>query len=83
MDRFEKRVGIRSLPQNSRPRTYHRKQDKIPCPNCGFDRLIDTGTNTRSQTYLPDDPGYEDADYYQKCGRCKARIGIRKLNSTI
>jgi hypothetical protein len=25
------------------------------------------------------DPGYEDADYYQKCFNCKAEIGIRKI----
>lgn len=52
---------------------------RLPCPACHFERLIDTGHHTRSITYIAGDPGYKDADYYQKCRHCKAEIGIRKI----
>ena len=52
---------------------------RLPCPACYFERLIDTGHHTKSQTYKASDPGYNDADYYQKCVNCKAEIGIRKI----
>jgi len=59
----------------NRPHLHHR----LPCPACHFERLIDTGQHTKSQTFTAGEPGYNDADYYQKCFCCKAEIGIRKI----
>jgi hypothetical protein len=52
---------------------------RLSCPACNFERLIDTGQHTRSQTFIEGQDGYPDADYYQKCSSCKAEIGIRKI----
>ena len=52
---------------------------RLPCPACHFDRLIDTGLCTHSLTYVEGQDGYQDADYYQKCKNCKAEVGIRKI----
>jgi DNA-directed RNA polymerase subunit RPC12/RpoP len=61
----------------SHPRERHRS--RIPCPSCGFERLIDTGLHTRSKTFIEGQSGYLAADYYQKCKKCKAEIGIKKI----
>jgi len=66
----DKRKSTRSHP-------HHRK--RIPCPACPFERLIDAGEYIRSKTYAPGDEGYLEADYYQKCSKCKADIGIKKI----
>lgn len=65
---------------------YHMKQgQKLPnrnslhCPGCGWHRLIDTSRGTISQTFKPGQPGYDDADYYQKCCKCGKEIGIKKM----
>ena len=55
------------------------RKARLPCPACGFGRLIDTGQHTRSKTYMVGENGYNEADYYQKCSSCKAEIGIRKI----
>lgn len=56
-----------------------RKRQTVPCPACNFKRLIDAGDDTKTRTFQPEDPGYEDADYYQKCHHCGTEIGISKL----
>lgn len=56
---------------------------QLLCPRCGR-RLIDTESSVNSETK---DMDYQrDAilekwtpDYYLKCWKCKARIGIRKV----
>jgi hypothetical protein len=53
--------------------------ERLPCPACHFERLIDTSPKTRSLTYTEGQAGYLDADYFQKCKNCKAEIGIRKI----
>ena len=52
---------------------------RLSCPICNFERLIDTGQNTKSQTYQVGDSAYLNADYYQKCSKCKSVIGITKI----
>lgn len=56
---------------------------QLLCPQCGR-RLMDTETSVKSETRVMDSP--KDAilekwipDYYLKCWKCKARIGIRKV----
>jgi len=56
----------------------HQRQ-RLPCPVCQIERLIDAGLHTKSKTYKPTDFGYNDADYYQKCYHCKTEIGIKKF----
>lgn len=63
--------------KSSHDRPHYRQ--RLTCPVCHFDRLIDTGQHTRSITYVAGEDGYLDADYYQKCSYCKAEIGIRKI----
>lgn len=63
--------------KTTRNRQHYRQ--RLPCPACEFERLIDTGQYTHSLTYLPGEDGYVEADYYQKCRHCKADIGIRKI----
>jgi len=60
-------------------RIHQHYRQRLPCPACHFERLIDTGQYTRSKTYVVGEDGYLDADYYQKCSSCKAEIGIRKI----
>jgi hypothetical protein len=70
-----------ALDINKRKKTHNRPHvhQRLQCPACHFERLIDTGQQTKSLTYMAGDPGYNDADYYQKCFSCKAEIGIRKI----
>lgn len=63
--------------KKSRSRPYIHQ--RLPCPACHFERLIDTGQHTKSLAFMASDPGYNDADYYQKCHHCKADIGIQKI----
>jgi len=65
--------------KSSRDRPHYRQQ--LSCPICHFTRLIDSGQNTRSETYVVGETGYLNADYYAKCpnSKCKADIGIRKI----
>jgi hypothetical protein len=58
---------------------YQHHHERLSCPACQFERLIDTGRHTQSQTYVEGQEGYLEADYYQKCRKCKADIGIRKI----
>lgn len=56
------------------------KRKKIPCPHCGFKRLIDAEEKNKSELFteneMPDD---WKADYFLKCPQCKKQIGIRKV----
>ncbi len=56
------------------------KNKKIPCPICGFSRLIDSDENVKSETKAVNDisDGWHP-DYIQKCPQCKNQIGIRKV----
>ena len=67
--------------RNKTPDRQHRQQ-RLPCPACECERLIDTGIHTRSKTFVFGEVGYDTADYYQKCHCCKGSIGILKLNTT-
>lgn len=49
----------------------------IKCPLCGR-RLMDENFTSNSQIIInPIDDG--DADYYLKCPKCTAEVGIRKI----
>ncbi len=58
-----------------------RIKKKLPCPVCGFERLIDedehTKTEAKAESAMPPD---WIADYFQKCPRCKNQIGIKKVS---
>ena len=71
------------LPMKKRRKAPHRQhhRQRLPCPACKCERLIDTGVQTRSKTFVFGEVGYDTADYYQKCHACKDSIGIQKLNS--
>ena len=57
------------------------KHESLICPVCGFKRLIDTGQGCKSELKKIDyDTSEWQADYYQKCKRCKNEIGIRKVS---
>jgi len=62
------------------PNRQHRLQ-RLPCPACKCERLIDTGFHTISKTFVFGEVGYDTADYYQKCHSCRNSIGIQKLNT--
>ncbi|MDE6210168.1 MAG: hypothetical protein K2M73_10925 [Lachnospiraceae bacterium] len=56
---------------------------KLLCPQCGG-RLIDTEGTVKSETRAIDfrydnSMGKWIPDYYLKCWKCKANIGIRKV----
>jgi hypothetical protein len=72
-----------SLIQPKRNRKKHKShvpyRPRLPCPACGFPRLIDTGEHTHSLTFVDGDPGFAEADYYRKCDNCKEQIGIKKI----
>ena len=56
----------------------HRKA--LPCPVCGFGRLIDSTSDNKSE--LVPEKDIKDGwvpDYFQKCPRCKTQIGIKKI----
>ena len=76
-----------SFPVKKRKKTSNRQyyRQRLPCPACGFQRLIDTGQHTHSETHVMRGGDCWEADYYAKCPNpdCKADIGIRKLNSVI
>jgi len=63
--------------KTTRNRQHYRQ--RLPCPACEFERLLDTGQYTHSLTYVAGQVGYLEADYYQKCSKCKADIGIKKI----
>jgi hypothetical protein len=73
------RVGIAITVKRKKTRSRPHLRKRLPCPVCKFERLIDSGQHTKSQTFMEGDPGYNNADYYQKCVSCKAEIGIRKI----
>lgn len=56
-------------------------RQRLPCPACGFGRLIDTGQFTHSEVHVMGQNDNWAADYYVKCPnpKCKAEIGIRKI----
>ena len=70
-----------AISHSNRSAYNHRRRNRprLPCPACAFERLIDTGEFIRSKTYASEDEGYLDADYYQKCSKCKADIGIKRI----
>jgi hypothetical protein len=72
--------GITANKRRKSHRRIHSHQ-RLPCPVCHFERLIDTGQHTRSLTFVERQEGYSLADYYAKCPnpKCKAEIGIRKI----
>lgn len=53
----------------------------LPCPECGFRRLIDADEHTKTETIaevkMPQD---WIPDFFQKCPQCKKQIGIRKVS---
>jgi len=57
----------------------------IPCPKCGS-RILDAepGIHTETKVIDPPDPGqppaYWPPEYYVKCWKCKAKIGLRKVH---
>ena len=57
------------------------KRKHLPCPVCGFKRLIDADEYNVSE--LKPEQEIEAnwrADYFQKCPRCKQQIGIKKVS---
>lgn len=57
-----------------------KRKRRIPCPVCGFERLIDADIDNKSE--LKAEKELSDdwiPDYYQKCPRCKNQIAIRKI----
>jgi len=53
----------------------------ISCPVCGYERLIDTSVDTRSELIEEGKmPPEWKPDYYQKCHCCKKEIGIKKIS---
>lgn len=73
------RISVRSrdIVRTSHLATHQRRRN-IPCPLCGWHRLIDAGNRTNTVTFPPSHPCFEDADYFQKCCKCKNIIGISK-----
>lgn len=58
----------------------HKYQKKrLPCPACGFGRLIDAELNTHSELHVMEKNDPWKADYYTKCYHCKAEVGLRKI----
>jgi transposase-like protein len=82
---YMKEVMLLNLQRTAakRKKTHRRSfaHQRLPCPACHFERLIDTGQHIRSLTFIEGQEGYLDADYYAKCPnpKCKAEIGIRKI----
>ena len=52
------------------------KRHPILCPTCGR-RIMDAAWNTRTRLITPTKGRYPD--YYLKCGRCAAEIGVIKI----
>lgn len=58
---------------------------QMGCPRCGR-RILDTENSTKSEVLDLDDKRNEailrawKADYYVKCWKCKAHIGIKKIS---
>lgn len=76
-DVIELQYRIEKKKKSSRERLH--QHQRLPCPACHFERLIDSGQDTQSLTFVIEEPGYYNADYYQKCSSCKADIGIKKI----
>ena len=56
------------------------RKKQLPCPVCGFRRLIDADESNESE--LVPESQIEDGwhpDYFQKCKKCGNQIGIRKV----
>lgn len=54
---------------------------QLPCPVCGFRRLIDADSNNKSELIAERNiEGEWVPDYYQKCPNCKNQIGIKKVS---
>lgn len=54
---------------------------KMKCPACGFERLIDTNSDIKSEAYEEGKyPVGWEPDYVQKCHQCKKQIGIKKIS---
>lgn len=53
---------------------------QLPCPVCGFKRLVDADQNTESELCEESQirPGWKP-DYYAKCKKCGNQIGIKKI----
>ena len=55
---------------------YQRKQ--LICPICKY-RIIDEGINTSSALHVMEDDDQWEGDYYTKCHRCNAEVGVKKI----
>lgn len=55
------------------------KHKRVNCPNCGS-RVIDAGRDTDTEVHELMQYESWEADYYMKCWKCKAIIGLKKLN---
>lgn len=56
-----------------------KRKSGITCPACGFHRLIDRQPDTNYRTFSPEDSGYDTAQLFTKCCKCKQEIGITVL----
>ncbi len=54
------------------------QRKRLSCPRCNY-RVIDEGIGTSSELHIMKDCESWNADYYTKCGHCKAEIGVRKI----
>ncbi len=60
---------------------YWYKKKQLPCPVCGFPRLIDAIDGIESETVAEKMiPKGWYPDYFQKCYHCKNQIGIKKVS---
>lgn len=73
-------MDVSFSPRMSNAQQKKRKRTAgICCPSCGFHRLIDRQPETNYQTFSPGDSGYDTAQLYTKCFKCKQEIGITIL----
>ena len=66
----------RNKTKKAQSHMYPRK--RINCPICKY-RIIDEGIETTSALHIMEDGDLWDGDYYTKCQRCNANIGIKKI----
>lgn len=55
------------------------KKVRLNCPRCGR-RVIDSDGNVKTELREVTGSTQWQPDYYEKCKKCGAEIGIKKLN---
>ena len=63
--------------KSKREHNHKHQRKRISCPVCKY-RIIDEGIGMTSTLHIMEEGDVWEGDYYTKCQKCNAEIGIRK-----